>query len=374
MRKEVLIIGKSGVGKSSFINYLFDGEELCETGTGKPVTSEGVFRKEYMKDYYLYDTWGLEANKSREWTEMLGNCLNNIKKENIDLPIKGYFDAIFYCLSAKSARLEDAEKEIIDLLWREKHFPIIVLTKSDIASKDEKNALKEQLKMIDKDMKFVEVGSIEEETFAGKVESFGKESVEKLIYMNYINKLVNFVPAYLIEKTLQELEEQKKHIIKNIEDGKYDTDKYNIELKKVVDEIIPKKLNEELGKILELYGLNNLNIKTEEYSSVSIGRAAAYTIIVILDFITTPLLPLTLISGIVDYFTLKKRLKSHVEESFTKIEQDLKQLENHIKDNIVSKASAMIICPNCNSKLKVSLAKKNKCPNCGNIEDVKNYY
>lgn len=374
MRKEVLIIGKSGVGKSSFINYLFDGEELCETGTGKPVTSEGVFRKEYMKDYYLYDTWGLEANKSREWTEMLGNCLNNIKKENIDLPIKGYFDAIFYCLSAKSARLEDAEKEIIDLLWREKHFPIIVLTKSDIASEDEKNALKEQLKMIDKDMRFVEVGSIEEETFAGKVESFGKESVEKLIYMNYINKLVNFVPAYLIEKTLQELEEQKKHIIKNIEDGKYDTDKYNIELKKVVDEIIPKKLNEELGKILELYGLNNLNIKTEEYSSVSIGRAAAYTIIVILDFITTPLLPLTLISGIVDYFTLKKRLKSHVEESFTKIEQDLKQLENHIKDNIVSKASAMIICPNCNSKLKVSLAKKNKCPNCGNIEDVKNYY
>lgn len=374
MRKEVLIIGKSGVGKSSFINYLFDGEELCETGTGKPVTSEGVFRKEYMKDYYLYDTWGLEANKSREWTEMLGNCLNNIKKENIDLPIKGYFDAIFYCLSAKSARLEDAEKEIIDLLWREKHFPIIVLTKSDIASEDEKNALKEQLKMIDKDVRFVEVGSIEEETFAGKVESFGKESVEKLIYMNYINKLVNFVPAYLIEKTLQELEEQKKHIIKNIEDGKYDTDKYNIELKKVVDEIIPKKLNEELGKILELYGLNNLNIKTEEYSSASIGRAAAYTIIVILDFITTPLLPLTLISGIVDYFTLKKRLKSHAEESFTKIEQDLKQLENHIKDNIVFKASAMIICPNCNSKLKVSLAKKNKCPNCGNIEDIKNYY
>lgn len=374
MRKEVLIIGKSGVGKSSFINYLFDGAELCETGTGKPVTSEGVFRKEYMKDYYLYDTWGLEANKSREWTEMLGNCLNNIKKENIDLPIKGYFDAIFYCLSAKSARLEDAEKEIIDLLWREKHFPIIVLTKSDIASEDEKNALKDQLKIIDKDMRFVEVGSIEEETFVGKVESFGKESVEKLIYMNYINKLVNFVPAYLIKKTLQELEEQKKHIIKNIEDRKYDTDKYNVELKKVVDEIIPKKLNEELGKILELYGLNNLNIKTEEYSSASIGRAAAYTIIVILDFMTTPLLPLTLISGIVDYFTLKKRLKSHVEESFTKIEQDLKQLENYIKDNIVSKASAVIICPNCNSKLKVSLAKKNKCPNCGNIEDVKNYY
>ncbi|MGL5278209.1 MAG: GTPase [Cetobacterium sp.] len=374
MRKEVLIIGKSGVGKSSFINYLFDGKELCETGTGKPVTSEGVFRKEYMKDYYLYDTWGLEANKSREWTEMLGNCLNNIKKENIDLPIKGYFDAIFYCLSAKSARLEDAEKEIIDLLWREKHFPIIVLTKSDIASEDEKNALKDQLKMIDKDMRFVEVGSIEEETFAGKVESFGKECVEKLIYMNYINKLVNFVPAYLIEKTLQELEEQKKHIIKNIEDGEYDTDKYNIELRKVVEEIIPKKLNEELGKILELYGLNNLNIKAEDYSSASIGRAAAYTLIVILDFLTTPLLPLTIISGIVDYFTLKKRLKSHVEESFIKIEQDLKQLENHIKDNIVSKGSAIIICPNCNSKLKVSLAKKNKCPNCGNIEDIKNYY
>ncbi|MGL5965256.1 MAG: GTPase domain-containing protein, partial [Fusobacteriaceae bacterium] len=341
----------------------------------KPVTTQGVFRKEYMKDYYLYDTWGLEANKSNEWTEMLRDCLNNVKKKNIDLPIKGYFDAIFYCLSAKSARLEDAEREIIKLLKEEKHFPIIVLTKSDIASNDEKNALKNQLKKIDNNMKFVEVGSIEEETFAGKVESFGKESVEKLIYMNFINKLVNFVPSYLIEKTIKGLEEEKKWIIDNIETNKkYDTNLYNEELKKIVEEIIPRKLNEELGKILELYGLENINIKTEAYSSASLGRAAAYTIIVILDFLTTPLLPLTFISGIIDYFTLKRRLKNHLEESFVKMKEELKQLENIIKSNIIERASTLIICPKCNSKLKVSLHKKSKCPKCNNIENIATYY
>ena len=32
----ILILGKTGVGKSSFCNYIFD-QELFRTGTGKPV-------------------------------------------------------------------------------------------------------------------------------------------------------------------------------------------------------------------------------------------------------------------------------------------------------------------------------------------------
>lgn len=36
IKTNILIAGKSGVGKSSLLNYIF-GEEVAETGAGKPV-------------------------------------------------------------------------------------------------------------------------------------------------------------------------------------------------------------------------------------------------------------------------------------------------------------------------------------------------
>ncbi|MGL4673004.1 GTPase [Cetobacterium sp.] len=373
MRKEILVIGKSGVGKSSLINYLFDGEELCETGAGKPVTGKGIFRKKYMKDYYLYDTWGLEPDKKNEWKKMLSDCLENKQKKEIDLPFKGYFDTVFYCLSAKGARLEDAEKEIIEMLWNSKQVPIVVLTKSNIASEKEKNSLKEQLRKIDGNIDIVEIGSVEEETFSGKVETFGKENVERLIYISHIDKLVNFAPSYLIKKSKEELEKQKKRIKQNIDKKLYDTDSYNEEIKKVVNEMIPQKLEKDLKKILSLYNFN-INLEIQKYSSVTTTRVITYAIIGVLDILTTPFLPLTAIAGILDYFTLERRLNSHLDETVKKIGVELEKLEESIKKDIQKAISVRIICPKCGSKLKVVLNKSAKCPSCQNIENVTSYY
>ena len=44
----IIVIGKSGVGKSTLINSLFRGD-FAETGLGRPVTSE--IRKKVKKDY-----------------------------------------------------------------------------------------------------------------------------------------------------------------------------------------------------------------------------------------------------------------------------------------------------------------------------------
>ena len=61
LKTNVLVIGRTGVGKSSLLNYLF-GRELQETGTGRPVTKMGLFPFEYEYDdklsIHIYDTWG----------------------------------------------------------------------------------------------------------------------------------------------------------------------------------------------------------------------------------------------------------------------------------------------------------------------------
>ncbi len=50
IKTNILIAGKSGVGKSSLLNYIF-GEEVAETGAGKPVTAEGLHEYSFeLKD------------------------------------------------------------------------------------------------------------------------------------------------------------------------------------------------------------------------------------------------------------------------------------------------------------------------------------
>ena len=68
----IIVAGKTGVGKSSLINYIF-GEEVAEIGNGKPVTQEieeYVMKKDNIT---LFDTKGIEAANYK-------GTLRNIKK------------------------------------------------------------------------------------------------------------------------------------------------------------------------------------------------------------------------------------------------------------------------------------------------------
>ena len=75
-RTNVLIIGKSGVGKSSLVNYIF-GCERQVVGVGAPVTPRGikefVYKYDEHFDIHIYDTWGLEpsAQKAEDWKKTI---------------------------------------------------------------------------------------------------------------------------------------------------------------------------------------------------------------------------------------------------------------------------------------------------------------
>lgn len=62
----LIIAGKTGVGKSTLINAAFR-ENLAETGIGAPVTDEGSVRCYEKQNFPLriYDTIGLELNEER---------------------------------------------------------------------------------------------------------------------------------------------------------------------------------------------------------------------------------------------------------------------------------------------------------------------
>lgn len=75
LQTNILILGMSGVGKSSFVNYLY-GQEVVKTGAGRPVTGMKIEKLSCNLENIIlniYDSWGLEANKSKEWKKLILN-------------------------------------------------------------------------------------------------------------------------------------------------------------------------------------------------------------------------------------------------------------------------------------------------------------
>ena len=104
----IIIIGKSGVGKSTLINSLFRGN-FAETGLGKPVTQE--IRKIEKQDYPLviYDTPGFELSKNQQ---------DSVKDEILEIIHKGAgardineaIHCIWYCINVGANRTFDSSE------------------------------------------------------------------------------------------------------------------------------------------------------------------------------------------------------------------------------------------------------------------------
>lgn len=128
-KTNIIVVGKTGVGKSTLINNIFR-EQLAETGSGRPVTQHLCRIEREDVPVVLYDTRGLELDAQVQ---------EKIKTEIIDIINESrmggdegeYIHAIWYCAVALADRLEPKEEEFITILSQEVEVPIIlVVTKS----------------------------------------------------------------------------------------------------------------------------------------------------------------------------------------------------------------------------------------------------
>lgn len=194
-RYNIAIIGKSGVGKSSLINYLFDEKELAKTGTGAPVTEPGfhLYRKDInTRNYSVYDSFGLEPGKVVEWRKSFEQFID---PKQTSLKVDDWLHTTIYCISGASSRYEDFELDIIKTLEKHKLNPIIVLTKSDSKSSRE---LAESL-YIKTRISPILVCSIEKKNFGGIVRAEGRDELIEKIQINAKHSFQERIPIMLKE-------------------------------------------------------------------------------------------------------------------------------------------------------------------------------
>lgn len=196
----VLILGKTGVGKTSLCNYIF-GAEVMKTGAGRPVTGMGIFSETIPLSktliLHLYDSWGLEADKSESWKALIQEVLTQHDVREI----KDWFHTIIYCLSAKSARVEDFDLEMITALGKDGNPVLVVLTHCDVMNVETAiAAMRTEIttKTGVRNQDIVEVSSHAKTLLSGKTtESFGKEKIIHRIKVNLLDSISGKMPQIL---------------------------------------------------------------------------------------------------------------------------------------------------------------------------------
>ena len=219
---EILVLGKIGVGKSSFINYILELKEgntaYCKTGAGERTTERGIFKKEGRIDgipFNLYDSMGLEASdqdEQKRWIDMIEYFFNPEGREKpayqVDIPSRGFCHSVFYCLDS-SVKVEnnDIDKKMIKVISNDfKQQVTIILTKVDVTPKSTVDALENALyEEFGKNKIYV----IKTATLSGEIEDvFGEirklrtsgiNQVRAEILINFLNSLPKWLPKDLMK-------------------------------------------------------------------------------------------------------------------------------------------------------------------------------
>lgn len=191
----VAILGQTGVGKSSLINYLFN-EPKRATGAGKPVTEQGFFEEKLMLNgvpVSLIDSWGIEQGKDDVW---MADFKAFLASRGYQAAVAEWVHIAIYCVSAASTRVQDFDLQVIQMLREQKIHVIVALTKASLVDDVTLQALMDTIAdATDRGVTIIPVNSVEQKLMTGDtITRTGIEEITAQIRINYVDMLNERLP------------------------------------------------------------------------------------------------------------------------------------------------------------------------------------
>ncbi|MEB0027387.1 50S ribosome-binding GTPase [Pseudomonas sp. MH9.2] len=173
----IIVAGKTGVGKSTLINCVFRGE-LAKTGSGKPVTQQ---IEEITKEGHpltIIDSKGMEL---KDYQKISADLEFFIKKRSISGDENKHIHAAWLCIQESSNRVEDAEIELCNML-KKLSIPVIVVITQSMFGK-ENDFITKVKKDLNAATAFVQVRALagEFEDDDGELYKFKEKNINALI-------------------------------------------------------------------------------------------------------------------------------------------------------------------------------------------------
>ena len=165
----IVVVGPSGVGKSTLINAILNSENLTPEGFGKPMSQEtNFYTSEEVPFFRLADSKGIEKNAECGVEVVLETIKNFIKSQLETKDPDNFIHCIWYCWTG--ARLESSEIDLLNKLtqtYTSETLPVIIVYTNAIDPNQIEDAKKYVLNKLKCKNVFVDVLSKEREIVNG---------------------------------------------------------------------------------------------------------------------------------------------------------------------------------------------------------------
>ncbi|WP_302368069.1 GTPase [Brachyspira aalborgi] len=251
----LLILGQTGVGKSSLINALF-GEIVAKAGPGKPISTH---IKKYEteldgKKVNLYDSMGFEVNNEK----CIKDIKDALKERSADKDIKDWFHSVTYCIQAGGLKIQDFDIKMIKQFVDENYNVIIALTKSDQIGKAKREEFidiikKEVKENTKKDIMVITLSADPEQLdhMTEKPKPSGLEEYKAAILISWREIFINRIPVHIVKKLKEDIENAKSNAPKEGKDKEL-TNKIQEYFSNILNTNIQKHVRENIEKYYKI--------------------------------------------------------------------------------------------------------------------------